>query len=150
MRYQWSKLTRQQIGAYAEYFIKMEFTMYGFQVYSTEVDDRGIDFVCRYKEKHFMEIQVKSIRGLNYVFMKKENFKLQESLWVSLVTFEEGKEPNLYLIPSKVWKTPNELFVNRDYEGKKSKPEWGINISKKNHPKLLEYSFDMIIEDIIN
>lgn len=42
-RHAWSKLNKQQVGAYAEYFFKMEFTMAGFQVYSTEVDDRGID-----------------------------------------------------------------------------------------------------------
>jgi hypothetical protein len=34
-RYQWSRLNKQQVGAYAEYFVKMELTMYGFQVYET-------------------------------------------------------------------------------------------------------------------
>lgn len=40
-RYQWSKLNGLQVGRYAEYFVKMEFTMHGFQVYTSEVDDRG-------------------------------------------------------------------------------------------------------------
>ena len=44
-RYEWSCLNHLQVGKYAEYFVKMEFTMYGWQVYSTEVDNRGIDFV---------------------------------------------------------------------------------------------------------
>ena len=35
-RHQWNSLNTQQIGAYAEYFVKMELTMHGFQVYSTE------------------------------------------------------------------------------------------------------------------
>jgi hypothetical protein len=39
-RYKWSHLNKQQVGAYTEYFVKMELTMFGFQVYSTEVDDR--------------------------------------------------------------------------------------------------------------
>jgi len=47
-QYIWSILNKQQVGAYAEYFVKMELTMYGFQVYGTEVDDRGIDFVARH------------------------------------------------------------------------------------------------------
>ena len=46
-RYKWSILNNQQVEAYTEYFVKMELTMHGFQVYSTEVDDRGIDFVVR-------------------------------------------------------------------------------------------------------
>ncbi len=60
-RYQWSRLNKQQVGAYTEYFVKMELTMYGFQVYKTEVDDRGIDFVARYEQGPFLEIQVKSV-----------------------------------------------------------------------------------------
>ena len=47
-RYQWQALNNQQVGAYAEYFVKMEFTMHGFQVFTTEVDDRGVDFVIRF------------------------------------------------------------------------------------------------------
>jgi hypothetical protein len=56
--YQWSTLNKQQVGAYCEYFVKMEMTMHGFQVYTTEVDDRGIDFVCRHGKGPFIEIQV--------------------------------------------------------------------------------------------
>jgi hypothetical protein len=32
-RYKWSALTKQQVGAFVEYFVKMELTMFGFQVY---------------------------------------------------------------------------------------------------------------------
>lgn len=45
-RHIWSKLNKQQVGAFTEYIVKMELTMYGFQVYGTEVDDRGIDFIA--------------------------------------------------------------------------------------------------------
>ena len=33
-RFNWAGLNNQQVGRYAEYFVKMEFTMHGFQVYS--------------------------------------------------------------------------------------------------------------------
>ncbi|HDL01795.1 MAG TPA: DUF4365 domain-containing protein [candidate division Zixibacteria bacterium] len=146
MRYQWDKLNKQQAGAYAEYFVKMEFTMYGFQVYSTEVDDRGIDFVCRHQEGPFLEIQVKSVRDAKYVFMIKDKFKLSKHLWLALVFLKNGTEPKLYLIPSEVWNAPNKIFVSRDYEGKKSNPEWGLNLSHKNLPELEKYEFNKIIE----
>ena len=40
------------------------------------------------------------------------------------------------------WKKPNELLVGREYEGKKSKPEWGVNLSLKNKPILDKYEFE--------
>jgi hypothetical protein len=73
-RYKWSRLNKQQVGAFAEYFVKMELTLYGFQVCTTEVDDRGVDFVTRYGEGPFIQVQVKSLRSPGYVFMQKTKF----------------------------------------------------------------------------
>ena len=42
VKYDWSRLNHLQLGRYAEYFIKMEFTALGFDVYSAEVDDKGL------------------------------------------------------------------------------------------------------------
>jgi hypothetical protein len=150
MRYDWERLTRQQVGAFAEYFVKMELTMFGFQVYSTEVDDRGIDFVSRYEKGPFLSIQVKSFREKGYVFMQKDKFDLSPDVYLALAQLNQGEEPNLYLIPSLAWKNANTLLVDRNYEGKKSKPEWGLNLSLKNLPMLEEYSFKYMVEDIIN
>jgi hypothetical protein len=36
MRYDWARLNPLQVGRYAEYFTKMEFTLYGFEVYTSE------------------------------------------------------------------------------------------------------------------
>ena len=51
-KYNWDNLNRLQIGKYAEYYAKMEFTSYGFDVYTSEVDDKGIDFVIRNQKKN--------------------------------------------------------------------------------------------------
>jgi hypothetical protein len=142
MRYQWDKLNTQQVGAYAEYYVKMEFTMYGFQVYTTEVDDRGIDFVCRHGTGPFLTIQVKSVRGLNYVFLPKDKFELNPTLFLSLVIFTQGQAPDLFLIPSEHWRTPDAVFVSRDYENRKSAPEWGVNLAVKNLPELEQFRFE--------
>ena len=75
-KYEWSRLNHLQIGRYAEYYVKMEFTLAGFDVYGTEVDDKGIDFVIRKDSNNYYDIQVKSVRGLNYIFFLKEKFKL--------------------------------------------------------------------------
>jgi len=83
MRYSWKNLNRQQVGACSEYFVKMEMTMHGFQVYSIEVDDRGIDFIARFENGPFLSIQVKSIREKGYVFMQKEKFELSPNLYLA-------------------------------------------------------------------
>lgn len=149
-RYIWSRLNKQQVGAFTEYFVKMELTMYGFQVYGTEVDDRGIDFVARFEQEPFIEIQVKSLRSAGYVFMQKEKFVLREHLYLALGLLVDDQAPDLYLIPSIAWKQRNAIFASRDYEGLKSKPEWGLNISKKNVSLLQKYRFEKIVEAMVS
>ena len=36
-----------QLGKYAEYYSKMEFTSYGYDVYTSEIDDHGVDFAAK-------------------------------------------------------------------------------------------------------
>jgi len=149
-RYQWKTLNKIQVGTYAEYFVKMELTMHGFQVYTTEVDDRGIDFVARAAGGPFVEVQVKSSRGTGYIFMEKTKFLLSPTLHLALVLFTDGLEPVLYMVPSTVWSEPNNIFVSRDYdkEGQKSKPEWGINLSRKNLTALEPYRFEKTLASL--
>lgn len=148
-RYDWDRLNKLQVGAYAEYFVKMELTMYGFQVYATEVDDRGVDFVARYESGPFIEVQVKSLRSMGYVFVQKEKFALREHLYLALGILRQERPPALYLIPATAWKETNALFVSRDYKGLKSRPEWGLNVSKKNLPWLEHHRFDVTVETMV-
>jgi hypothetical protein len=140
----WTRLNALQLGRYAEYFAKMEFASYGLEVYTSEVDDRGIDFVVRDLHGRFCEIQVKSIRGMGYAFMQKSKFNIENrNLYLTLLVFEQNRLPDIFLIPSEVWLDPNEVFVDRDYDkpGQISKPEYGVNISRKNWPILERYAF---------
>ena len=149
-RYKWSALTKQQVGAYVEYFVKMELTMFGFHVYGAEVDDRGVDFIAQFADGPFLKIQVKSVRDSGYVFMEKSKFSLHEHRLLAFGLLIEGQPPNLFLIPSLEWRNPTALLRDRDYGGElKSAPEWGMNISKKNLTLLEAYSFDKTAEAII-
>ena len=141
-KYQWSKLNHLQLGRYAEYLVKMEFTAYGLDVFAAEVDDKGIDFVVRKSDCLYYDIQVKSCRNLTYIFFPKDKFILRPNLFAAVVLFEDNKPADLYLIPSEVWRTASVLFVGRDYEDKKSKPEWGLNLSYKNLSELQNYQFE--------
>jgi len=65
--------------------------------------------------------------------MRKEVFSPRKNLFLALILFEDNKEPALLLIPSlDLQNKTHSLLVERNYEGKKSKPEWGISITKSN------------------
>ncbi len=142
----WSKLNHLQIGRYAEYYAKMEFASYGFEVYTSEVDDHGVDFVAKLPgENKFYEVQVKSIRDYGYVFISKSKMpKLSEDRLVCYLHFIDGKLPDVFVIPAKAWEKPNAVLVDRKYDkpGQKSNPEWGINISRKNYDLISKYNAD--------
>jgi hypothetical protein len=40
------------------------------------------------------------------------------------------------------------FFKSRDYVGRKSKPEWGLELNKKNYAKLRRFAFDGIVESL--
>ncbi len=148
-RFAWSRLNHLQVGRYAEYVVKMEFTLLGMSVFGSEVDDRGIDLVVRTDKGNHYDVQVKSVRSPVYIFFPKTNFEPGPNLLAALVPFAENREPDLYLVPSEVWLEPNKLFVGNDYgEGLKSKPEWGINLSRRNMPLLEQYQFHTIARSL--
>lgn len=157
METEWSGLNNIQLGRYAEYYAKMAFTAHGFYVFTAEVDDHGVDFVVRPSAKNrYYEVQVKSVRNFTYAYITKdkmsldyENDPLPENRLVCYLRFADGCEPDLYLIPAAAWKQQDEIFKNRDYNGLKSKPEWGISISKKHLPKLEKYRFDKVAAELI-
>lgn len=144
----WSTLSTQQLGRYAEYLVKMELTLHRLDVYTAEVDDKGIDFVIRKDSRTYYDIQVKASRNLAYVFFSKDKFELSENLYAALVLFFDDNPPELFLIPATAWREPNEFLVEHPYEGLKSKPEYGINLSKRNLHILQQFAFDKIVNQL--
>lgn len=145
----WSKLKNLQVGRYAEYYAKMEFTSYGWEVYTSEVDDHGVDFVAKSPiSNRFYEVQVKSVRNLTYVYIPKSKMVLSDDRLVCYIRFEDGKLPDVYIIPSKAWEKPNAVLVDRSYgPGRKSSPEWGVSLSNKNMSLIEQYRADKFFND---
>lgn len=150
----WSDLpSRVQVGRLGEYYAMIECTSYGFEVYSSEVDDHGVDFVAKGPNGVFYEVQVKSLRAntSSYTFVQKNKNKLDANHLICFVYFVDDKHPDCYVIPSTVFieaegepkgSTP---FVSRNYTDLKSPPEYGINVSEKNLVKLQEYRAEKIL-----
>lgn len=149
-RYNWQRLNTLQVGRYAEYFVKMEFTLFGFDVYTTEVDYHGIDFVIRKDPDRYFDVQAKSVRLMQgkptYINFPKDRFSLRDNLLAAVVLLRDHEAPDLYLIPATAWREPNALFKSYDYVDRKSKPEWGLNITQHNLSLLAPYAFETIVE----
>ena len=149
--FKWSSLNRLQLGRYAEYLVMMEFTRLACSVFSSEVDDRGIDFVIRTQRRQYYEIQVKSSRDMNYVFLPKSKVQMAENFLVALVLFLRDQEnPDLYLIPMTAWSQDSRLFANREYPGKTSDPEYGLNLSARNLKLLEPFRFSEQVEKLLH
>lgn len=65
--YNWERLSNIQLGRFAEYYAKMELASYGLDIYTSEVDDHGVDFVAKVNKERFVEFQVKSKLKTDYV-----------------------------------------------------------------------------------
>ena len=148
----WSRkgLTRQRLGNFGEYYAKMVLASYGMSIYTSEVDDHGIDFVAE-TNRGFMKFQVKTVRhGTNYVYMLEEHFAVEdETLFLFLSILTDGELPVSYIVPATAWKNDvTGMFVYRTYEGKKSKPEYGMNLSAKNISFLENYKLEKMIDKI--
>lgn len=144
----WKHLNHLQVGKFAEYLVKLSLVSHGLDVYTSEVDDRGIDFVIRKNHQTYFDIQVKSCRNLNYIFFPKSKFAPRKNLFAAIAVFIENEDPHLFLIPSIDWYRPNSLLAERDYEGLPSSPEWGLNLSKRTWPLLNDYKIESIIPTI--
>lgn len=150
----WAGLGRRhsgKLGACAEYFARIEFLSRGMDLYTPEVDDHGVDLIIR-GTREFFEIQIKSVqRSTGYVFMPRKHFPIDNPrLYLCLVLFEQNRLPDLYLIPAAAWKEETPLLCYHSYDkpGQSSKPEYGLNLSKRNLPLLEPYTFDKIIQQL--
>lgn len=152
---EFKNLNSQQVGTYAEHYVKMAFTKHGISVFTAEVDDRGVDFVARTDRnntvRHY-DVQVKSIKSTSsYIFIPETKFRVSENFILAIVLFDKtGDNPDLYLIHYTSWSKPSALLTYKDYEshGLKSKNEYGLNISKKNMELMNAFSFESVIRKL--
>src|SRR5206468_5647512 len=101
-------LNRIQKGSFAEAYAKMAFTLEGFEVYTTEYDDRGIDFVIRNNEGRYFSVQVKATGGAVSPFIYAEKFEASSDFLLCAVRLVEGKMPEIYLARGTDWNEEKE------------------------------------------
>jgi hypothetical protein len=126
LRFLWSRLTPQTLGQYAEHWAKLRFIECGVDAYSAGPNDRAIDCLVRYAPGRCLEVCVKATRNRNRVFIEKTligstperaKARLIQAFCVAFFLFEDGREPEMYLIPGDAFLDPNPCLVdNNDAE----------------------------------
>lgn len=84
------------------------------------------------------------------MFFTKDKFVIGSNLLVALAVFNDAREPDLFLIPATAWLKPDGVLVDREYgEGRRSKPEYGINLSLKGIAAVVRYSLGATVDDVL-
>lgn len=130
------------LGAAGELLVASRIALLGFQVYRPLADDRGVDLVVDVGNGRHAMVQVKSTHPGKYIYMKKSTFALVPWVSVAVVVFDEEHDlwPTLFLIPATAWINPTPPLVDYEYEGRRSKPEYGLNIRTNWREELASWS----------
>ena len=144
----WDPLTRLELHQCAKDYVKSLFVKYGFEVSLADGNYRYSLLMVRTDGNSLYTVKVRAVRNRNYIFERKDKFQLRDDLYIAAAYFHNGEAPEIYLVPSTVWQTPNALFVGPDYIGKASSPEWGIRRSERTLPLLQPYRFDTMVRTL--
>jgi len=106
LRTSYAHLNNIQKGSFAEAYAKMAFTLEGFEVYSTDYDDRGIDFVTRWPGGGFLSVQVKATDTTSSETnpnITESKFQKTSDFLLCAVRLAEGFQPKIYLARGSDW-----------------------------------------------
>src|SRR5687767_7859126 len=108
-RYDWSRLSIQQLHGEAEDLIKTKLTRLGCEIHDAE----GIGLVLRTAQGTDYDVRVKASRfyssrsSYSPIYMTKATFEPRRRLLVAVVLCRDGRAPDAYLVPSTVWGESN-------------------------------------------
>lgn len=142
-------LNTVQKGSFAEAYAKMAFTLEGFEVYTTEYDDRGIDFVIRNSTGRFYSVQVKATGHSANPFISESKFIDSEDFLVCAVRLVEGSEPSIYLARGCDWSEASDC-LHYNASGGSAGPYYEVRFSDKHKQSLERHSFPVYIERLKN
>lgn len=140
-------LNTVQKGSFAEAYAKMAFTLEGFEVYTTEYDDRGIDFVIRNSTGRFYSVQVKATGHSANPFISESKFIDSEDFLVCAVRLGEGSEPSIYLARGCDWSEASDC-LHYNASGGSAGPYYEMRFSNKNKQALERHSFPVYVEKL--
>jgi hypothetical protein len=129
----WKDLNKMQLGRYGEYLVKMELTKAGCEVYTSEVDDRGIDFIVRTPSKTMHTVQVKTVRKAQAIHLDKRNFAVTSSSFLIITWFDNTFGPITLLFDARDWhgSPASEAKYLSMYKDKADNDFWVLHLDEK-------------------
>ena len=128
-----------------EQFVKQELMKAGLEVFASESENRGVDFIVKTLSGKYHELFLQPI-DLDFTksvkIPKGDLGKLKDNLWIALVFVMKGMEPILHLIPSKALENPdNYIFFDHEQDERFSHlSNWEIKVFQKSIGELSKYS----------
>lgn len=131
---------------YAQHFVKLELMKARIEVFQNESGNKGIEFIVKNKLGNYHEIYLQPInleKDRSIKIPKQDLGELKDSLWIALVLLMKETEPVLYLIPSTVFKNPDNYIFFENEQGERFSylSNWEIKVFTKAIPKLSKYEF---------
>jgi len=144
LRTTYKHLNRIQKGSFAEAYAKMAFALEGFEVYTPEYDDRGIDFLIRNGAgKHFC-VQVKATCESVNPFIYADKFDDSSEFLLCAVRLVDGKAPEIYLARGSDWKVEKEC-LHKNLGGGKAGAYYELRFSRRYSASLSKHSFEQYV-----
>jgi len=140
-------LNTVQKGSFGEAFSKMAFTLEGFEVYASEYDDRGIDFIVRNSSGKYFSVQVKATDQSSNPFIKKDKFQVTDDFIFCAVRIIEGEPPVLYIARGSDWEQGIDC-LNYNPNGGAIGPYYEIRFAGKYQEQLAQFEFRTYVERI--
>ncbi len=134
------------MGPLAVALVREELAGHGFTVRQPEA--RTSTLLARRGPRE-LEVHVRAARKRSgSPFWTKTSFDPQEDLFACAVVLDPGRPPDLYLISSLAWRSPDELLRELQNPRGKTPPEWRLNITRKNDKLLAKYPFSKVIRAV--
>ena len=136
----WTRLGRSDLIAFGRNLVSERIEQLGCAVTPppSPVDGR---LSVRTTTGRSLEVFVSTQRIGGYTFWTKRRLQPAIDRIAVLVLLSDAPVPELYLVPSTEWLDARAPLTDRDYEGRKSEPEYGIEITSSTVPLLARYNW---------
>lgn len=126
-----------------EDILRSEMTNAGLEIIPKENGRVGVDFIIKSQNGKESEVllQAADLTSLQSVKIRKEKLgEPRENLWAALVGIIEGKEPLIFLIPTKTIASPDDfVFFENNVDRHTYLSNWEIKVFTNGMKKLGEY-----------
>lgn len=138
----------------AQEFVKYSLIKGNLEVFQKEGWNKDFQFTFKTSTGKEHDISVQSVnldKDRSLKIPKSELPELSDNLWIALVLYMKEMEPVLYLIPSKVFESPdNYIFFNNDQGERFSHlSNYEIKVFSKAIPELSKYSFENMVSVLV-